>query len=290
MQVKLAAAARAILKRLPAINALAAAEIALLAGLAAQTARLVWSAVTPIAPLGEWRPVAPTVPLAPGAVLRGFDPFYRLGGGAPGPAVVTSLRLTLFGTRIDEATGRGSAIIAGPDGVQQSVALGGEIMAGVVLKQVAFDHVTIDRGGTREDLFIDQSAGAAGAAGGAGGASPHDGGPPGGGLSGGGLSGGGADAPGGMTIDRFQSEVGFVPRIDGGRISGLVVRPQGSGAAFRAAGLKEGDIITAIGGRPVNGPADVTALATGLAGGGTLSLTVQRDGRAVPLSLVVAPK
>jgi len=277
MKLKFDARARAIMQRLPIPSVYSAAELALLALLAFQAARLVWAAVTPVAPVGEWRASAPTIPGVPGDVLRGFDPFYRLEGADNAPAVVTSLRLTLFGTRLDEASGRGSAIIAGPDGVQKSVAVGEEIIPGVTLKEVAFDHVTIDRGGAREDLFLDQSAGTANAA------SP-----------------GVAPAPasqiapsssgGGITIDRFRAEVGFVPRIEGGKIAGLVVRSQGSGAAFRAAGLKEGDIITAIAGRPINNPADLDIIAGGLNAGGTLSLTVQRDGQTVPLSLVVAPQ
>src|SRR3546814_4797376 len=41
--------------------------------------------------------------------------------------------------------------VAGPNGVQNSFAVGEEIMPGVVLKAVAFDHITIDRGGARSE-------------------------------------------------------------------------------------------------------------------------------------------
>ncbi|WEK43447.1 MAG: type II secretion system protein N [Candidatus Sphingomonas colombiensis] len=246
-----------------------------------EVARLAWVMVTPISPLGDWRPIGPTIPGAPGDVLRNVDPFYRLGGQSDGaPAVVTSLHLTLFGTRINEATGRGSAILAGPDGEQKSVNVGEEIITGVVLKEVAFDHVTIERGGVREDLFLDQSAGGAGA----GSQLP--------GIPGPGVAAGSPPAaPGGaITIEKFQADIGLVPRVDGGRIIGLVVRSQGSGAAFRAAGLKEGDIITSIGGRPVNNSADFDNIAAGLSEGGTLSLTVLRNGQSVPLSVPVAAR
>ncbi len=280
MKLNFDARARAIMQRLPIPSVYSAAELALLGLLAFQAARLVWAAVTPVAPVGEWRASVPTIPGVPGDVLRGFDPFYRLEGGDNAPSVVTSLRLTLFGTRLDEASGRGSAIIAGPDGIQKSVAVGEEIIPGVTLKEVAFDHVTIDRGGAREDLFLDQSAGAASAPPPA--AGPPPGAPP--------PPAAGNAPPGGINISRFRAEVGFVPRIEGGKIAGLVVRSQGSGAAFRAAGLKEGDIITAIGGRPVNNPADLDIIAGGLNGGGTLSLTVQRGGQSIPLSLAVAPQ
>ncbi len=275
MRLSFDARARAMLRRLPVVNVYTLAELVLLAILAVQCARLLWTVVTPVAPMGEWRPAGVALPSAPGEVLRGFDPFYRISASAAdGPAVVTSLQLKLFGTRIDEAMGRGSAIIAGPDGVQNSIAVGEEIIPGVVLKEVAFDHVVIERGGVREDLFLDQSAG---------GTAPptpvpgDDTTPPPPAVA----------ASAGMTVQQFQSEIGFVPRIEGGRISGLVVRPEGAGTAFRAAGLREGDIVTQIGGRAVQGPADIERLANQFSGGGTIALTVDRGGQVLPLSVQV---
>ncbi len=279
MRLSFDARARALLRRIPVVNVYSLAELVLLGALAVQCARLVWTVVTPVTPLGDWRPAGVTLPAAPGEVLRGFDPFYRISGVQTGPAVVTSLQLKLFGTRIDEAMGRGSAILAGPDGVQQSVAVGEEIMPGVVLKEVAFDHVSIERGGVREDLFLDQSGGSgaptAPAPAGDAGASPPSA-PPGGGA--------------GLTVQQFQAEIGFVPRVEGGRINGLVVRPQGSGAAFRAAGLREGDIVTQIGGRAVQGPADIERLAGQFSGGGSMALTVDRGGQSLTLNVPVAGK
>ena len=156
MRLELDARARRLLRRLPRTNLYSALELVLLAALAVQCARLLWVIVTPVGPLGAWRPEQPGVAGSPIEILRGFDPFFRSAPVA-GPAVVTSLQLTLYGTRIDEAVGGGSAIIAGPDGVQMSVAVGDEIVPGVKLKAVAFDHVTVDRGGVAEDLFLDQS-------------------------------------------------------------------------------------------------------------------------------------
>ena len=257
-------------------NVYSAVELALIAALAVQGARLVWTVVTPVSPLGDWRPAAAALPGGVRDILTGFDPFFRLGGEAP-PGQVTSLNLKLFGTRIDEAMGRGSAIIAGPDGIQNSVAVGQEVAPGVRLKAVAFDHVTLDRGGAAEDLFLDQSgpapapAGAIGggaAAPGIGGASPGT--PP-------GAVGGGAA--------QLRTEIGFTPRLAGGRLSGLVVRPQGSGTLFRNAGLREGDVVTSIGGRPVTGPADIERIAADFAGGGTVPVVVERGTQTLSLSI-----
>lgn len=271
MRLSFDARARAILRRLPVVNVYSAAELALLAALAVQGARLVWAIVTPIAPLGAWQPAAVVTPADPAALFATFDPFNRSGTGTTAPAAVTSLQLTLFGTRMDLASGAGSAIIAGPDGVQQSVAVGGEVAPGVTLKAVAFDHVTLDRGGVSEDLFLDQSGGGATVSPPAVGASPTSTGAP----------------PAPPSAAQLRQEISAMPRIDGGRISGVTLRAQGAGDAFRAAGLRDGDVVTAIAGRPIAGIADVERLSQ--AGSGPVQLTIERGGQTMPLSVAVAP-
>lgn len=276
MRLRLDARGRRWLRRLPVVNVYSVAELALMAVLAVQGARLLWVIVTPVSPLGEWRPLAPAIAGSPAAILEGFDPFFRLQGQQGAPTAVTNLQLALFGTRIDEASGRGSAILAGPDGVQRSVSVGEEIQPGVRLKAVAFDHITIDRGGATEDLYLDQSDAPPPPAG-----VPAQGGQP-------AAVPGSVPPQGGVPITQLRTDIGFIPRLDGGRISGLVVRPQGSGAAFRAAGLREGDIVTALGGRPVTGPGDLDRLAADFAQGGSLSITVERGDQTLPLSLQIA--
>jgi general secretion pathway protein C len=279
MRLTLDARARALLRRLPATSVYHALELALMALLAVQAARFLWALVTPASAVGDWRPAAAVIPADPAAVVRGFDPFFRLSApAAAGPAVVTSLQLKLFGVRLDEATGRGSAIVAGPDNVQQSVAVGDEVAPGVVLKAVAFDHVTLDRGGKAEDLFLDQSGAVpapADPAAAVGTAPPPPSVPP---------------AAGAVPVAQLRAEIGFIPRIDGGRISGLTVRPQGSGAAFRAAGLQEGDVVTAIGGRAVSGAGDLDRIAQDFASGGQVPVTVERGGQTLSLAIPVAPR
>ena len=276
MRLRLDARGRRWLRRLPVVNVYSVAELALMAVLAVQGARLLWVIVTPVSPLGEWRPLAPAIAGSASAILEGFDPFFRLQGQQAAPAAVTTLQLTLFGTRLDEASGRGSAILAGPDGVQRSVSVGEEIQPGVTLKAVAFDHITIDRGGATEDLYLDQSDAPPAAAGASAPGAPSAQAP------------GSVPPAGGVAIAQLRSDIGFIPRLDGGRVSGLVVRSQGSGAAFRAAGLREGDIVTALGGRPVTGPGDLDRLAADFAQGGSLSITVERGDQTLPLSLQIA--
>ena len=295
MRLKFDARARAILRRLPVVNVYSAAELLLLAALAVQCARLAWVLLTPVAPLGAWVPAGPTVPADAAGVLAGFDPFYRVSGAAQaqGPTAVTSLQLTLFGTRMDSAQARGAAIIAGPDGVQKSVAVGEEVVPGVTLKAVAFDHVTLDRGGSSEDLFLDQSSGGTTVTAPSGdpAQNPPPAPPPGApGLAAPLETPSGGTIPSGTPMvspQQLRSEIIAIPRIDGGKVTGVTVRGQG-GTAFRAAGLRDGDIITTVAGRPIAGPSDLEMLTRARASGGTLSLTVERAGQPLPLTIPVA--
>ena len=154
--MRLAFDSRRLIGRARGVNGWTVLELALLALIALQCARLIWTAVTPVGPLGDWQATADSRGDASAGLLGGFDPFFRLSGAA-GPVTVTSLNLKLFGIRQDQASGRGSAIIAGSDGQQRSVAVGEEIEPGVTLKSVDFDSVTISRGGADEQLFMDQS-------------------------------------------------------------------------------------------------------------------------------------
>ncbi len=281
MRLEIDARARRLIALLPHKTLYSAVELALLALLAVQGARLIWTVLTPVGPLGHWRGGGAGPAGSAAEMLRSFDPFFRLDATAPGAApstTVTPLSLTLFGTRLDGATGRGSAIIATPDGVQGSFSVGAEIMPGVTLKSVAFDHITLTRGGVDEDLFIDQSGGAP--------APPSTGSIDSNGV----LS---APPPPGtgtqpVTLARMRSEIGFIPRIDNGKVTGLAVRPQGSGNVFRQVGLKEGDIVTQLGGRSVSGAGDLDVLAGQFAKGGSLSVTVERGAEILPLTITLA--
>ncbi|HYI38690.1 MAG TPA: type II secretion system protein N [Allosphingosinicella sp.] len=153
--MRLAFDSRRLIGRARGVNGWTVLELALLALIALQCARLIWTALTPVGPLGEWQSIAARSDASDG-ILGNFDPFFRLSGAA-GPVTVTSLNLKLFGIRQDQASGRGSAIIAGADGQQRSIAVGEEVEPGVTLKSVDFDSVTISRGGADEQLFMDQS-------------------------------------------------------------------------------------------------------------------------------------
>lgn len=279
MRLEIDQRARRVLSLLPRRSVYTILELLLIAVLAVQGARLVWAIITPVGPLGDWRASLPGGGGSGAAMLRSFDPFFRLEPTqAQGQAAtVTSLPMILFGTRTDGASGRGSAIIASADGQQQSYSIGEEVAPGVTLKAVAFDHVTLSRGGADEDLYIDQSGGTGQTVGT--GAAPE---------SSSVLNGAPGTGTAPVTLARLKAEIGFIPRIDGGKITGLVVRPQGSGTIFRQVGLVEGDIVTQIGGRTVSGQADLDQLAGQFAKGGNLSLTVERGAERLPLVVTLA--
>jgi general secretion pathway protein C len=160
MRLALDPRARRLLRRLPRTTVYSVLELILLSLLAMQCARLVWTLVTPLGPVGNWKTEAALRPVQPttSALLGSFDPFFRASSSAAAaPAVVTSLNLKLFGVREDRASGRGSAIIGVGDGQQRSFLVGEEVMPGVTLTAVGFDSVTVSRAGAPEQLFLDQS-------------------------------------------------------------------------------------------------------------------------------------
>jgi general secretion pathway protein C len=166
MAVALNPRAERLLARVRRVTVYSALELLLLVLIAVQCARLFWSFLTPIGPVGDYKALDLMRPVPAAAPTMGsFDPFFRQAPGAPvaqAPAVVTALDIRLFGITANRATGGGSAIIGTVNGQQRSYQVGEEIMPGVVLSGVGFDYVTISRAGTPEQLYIDQSPAAPG--------------------------------------------------------------------------------------------------------------------------------
>ncbi len=265
-----------MLVRLPRPTVYSVAELLLLTLIAVQAARLFWMLVAPLGPVGDWRSESALAAPADAATLASFDPFFRLSAAA-GPAVVTSLDLKLHGTREDRASGRGSAIIALPDGRQMSFAVGEEIMPGVTLAEVAFDSVTINRGGVPEQIFLDQSSPAPAV-----GDVPAPTAPPAPGQPPPPLAAPpSAPAPPGQPIN-------LQPRVAGGRVNGIAVSAGGDGGqAFRAAGFAPGDVIVAVNGQRVSSIEQARALIGQR--GGEVNVMVDRGGRAIPMRVRLNP-
>ncbi|HYG47645.1 MAG TPA: type II secretion system protein N [Allosphingosinicella sp.] len=273
--MRLAFDSRRLIGRARGVNGWTLLELALLALIALQCARLIWTALTPVGPLGDWR-AAGTERVASAEILGGFDPFFRLSGAA-GPVTVTSLNLKLFGIRQDQVSGRGSAIIAGSDGQQRSIGVGEEIEPGVTLKSVDFDSVTISRGGADEQLFMDQSQGPAAVA--------PPGAPPATAPAPPVVQPSTSVEPGGPPVPPSRpqpTEVSAVPRMNGSQLTGVTVAPRGNGEGFRALGLAPGDVVVAVNGRRIRSAEQAQGMAAQLASA-RVTLQVERDGRVLTL-------
>lgn len=229
----------------------------ILALVAVQLTRLLWAIVTPVGPFGDWRPALPRQlsPEAQSALLSSIDPFHRAGAMQAAPAAAAlPAGLELFGTRAGSGGLPGSAIM-GTAEEQKSYLVGEEVAPGVKLAAVAFDHVVLDRGGSRQTVYMpgaEEGAAAPAAAG----------------------------APAALA-DAFD----FRPRGEGGNVTGVIVSPGRNPAVFQSAGLRPGDVIVAVNGARISSPIDVQQLQSSIAPGARLMLSVERGGQTIPIAL-----
>ncbi|MEO1043974.1 MAG: type II secretion system protein N [Pseudomonadota bacterium] len=251
-----------------------------------QLVRLVLLLMTPVTPLGDWQPrQAQAMPMAAReAVLTGFNPFNRSrsASGDSGTATVTSLDLVLYGIRINAASGGGSAILAGSDGVQTSFSVGEEVLPGVTLAAVEFDHVLLDRDGKRESVFLDQSGDITPVS-----PQPSDS--------------DDAAAPASSTASQAEAStasigdidvaldptIDFDLRMEGNQVTGIEVSPQGEGTAFKKFGFQPGDVIVEYDGRAVRSADDVRTIVAKSRPGGRFSVMVERGGDILPIAIIV---
>lgn len=248
----------------------------LLALVAIQLARLSWAVLTPVGPLGPWRPAEARLlpPQVQSALLAAVDPFYRNGPPAASVEATSSLNLQLFGVRENRGSGSGAAIIGAPDGQQGSFAVGEEVAPGVKLFAVFFDYVVLDRGGRKEKLFLDQSKPTEMVADGA--PSPLS--PP--------MPETAGAQP--LTAAAARQAFSFAPRQHSGRVTGVIVAPGADPGLFEAAGFQPGDVIVAVNGARIASQTDLAQLQSGLVPGARLSLTVERGAQTVPIALNLA--
>ena len=247
-------------------NSLMLLEAALVIALAVQAVRLFWMMVTPAGAFGP-APVSAPVPVrADVAILARFDPFFR--GVPDGGASVGAGGFTLFGVRM--AANRSTAILATPDGRQDSFALGQSIAPGVVLSAVERDHVILTRGGMRVRVAFQTPAPTAPTA--------HV--PPPGPAT--------QMEQGGTIVPRdFLSQTGFEPQMQGGEVRGYAVSPRDGGKILAAAGLQPGDVIRAINGQ-VLGRHRFEEIESEFSGASQVEFTIERGGQTITKKMQVA--
>ncbi len=199
-----------------------------------------------------------------------FDLFFRQ-GRPPGASAAAPLSITLFGTRVDQSSTRSSAIIATPDGVQSSFVVGEEIVSGTTLTRVSANSVTITHDGVETEIFLDQSSTVRG--GGIAATPPVE-------LS--------AQTPfdqGGSGGSSLASQIGIEPRTTSGQVTGFVINPEGSGQAFRAAGLEPGDVLVAINGDRPRSIEEIVPMLDQISPSVNTSLQIERRGTPMTINM-----
>jgi general secretion pathway protein C len=199
-------------------------------------------------------------------ILARFDPFNRQSGATAAPVVQG---LKLFGLRSGPG---GGAILAGADGVQSSYGIGQEVEPGLVVSSVHMDHVVLSRGGQLSRLYFEGAAPAQSDL-------PPPPPPP---PTESNSPVGSAATIRGIDFSRLGQEAGLTP-ADGG---GFVLAPRGGGMLLAMAGLRAGDIITALDGQPLNADSG-GSLAGQLAGRTSAQITFLRDGQQMTVTLQV---
>jgi len=245
-------------------------ENVVVALLALQVARLGWLALTPVAPGGDSANAAATatVPASPPS-LPTIDVFFRnatVGSSGTGEA----LGYRLFGVR--KVAGDGGSAILGKDGEQASYAVGREVAPGIRLASIGKEHVVLAANGARHRLDLPQLA----------------------------------------TTDRADSRPAALPTVAPPKTSsatlataltegstaapttprptspsiaqasaagdGYTITPGVRAAMLRPTGLRPGDVVLSVNGRPVD-PARLAGLQDELKGQAQLTIQYRRDGK-----------
>ena len=209
-------------------------------------------------------------PLSDPAVFARFDPFFRQGQG---PAVLdlSAEGWLLFGTRTGAS---GTAILQGPDGTQAAYGIGDTVGPDLVLASVGRDHVLLSRSGRSIRLeFSDISI-------------PAPPPPPDSVVTG--LSGDAAAAAAEMGLSAPQADpfvAGLRPLSQNGQVEGYVWRRGAQIPALSAAGLREGDIITAVNGEAFTREERLWELGQTVGGSAPVALTVRRGGQTLNVTI-----
>ncbi|MCG5500730.1 type II secretion system protein GspC [Ectothiorhodospira lacustris] len=272
--------------------------------LAWSLAQLTWTLLTPqeIGPL----PVARDLPSAPPSVAPLSNEVPRLTAVAdlqlfghaetvieapavPTEAPETRLRLTLKGVVASPEPALGVALIADDRQNERHYRVGAELPGSARLEQIFGDRVILSREGRFEMLRLPRetldSAAVVPAvqSSQAGGTEPA---PP---LRDAGLAASLAtrrdtwlQEPG-----QFMESIRVRPVMEQGAMKGFAVSPRRDPALFRQAGLRPGDVVTGINGTPISAVTDPQALMAELAQATEVRLDLERQGRAMSLTLPI---
>jgi len=211
----------------------------------------------------------------------------RFGAQAPGGDIIpdapaTSLNLTLKGVRSVAAGTREStprqvptAIILTPDGRALTYHPGDSIIEGVTLDHVLQDRVLIRKSGALETLMMDSSSDSLAVLSRAGESGLIEGAPRPAPIS---------QSPAAIVNRSLLASVDIAPVYSEGILTGYRIASSGSPSDLSGTGLEPGDLVTRVEGRPV-GEIDIQSFTDRLSSSTELSMTVQRNGASVPVTL-----
>lgn len=267
---------------------LAAALFALLLGRA--LADLVW-ALVPVPEAARWRP--PPAPSAASRPAQAVDVNAIANAGlfgryqaAPASeasllnAPETPLSLTLLGLLADDREQYSRALIATQGADERAYAIGDDVSRGVTLQAIFPDRVILSRGGRLETLRLERDKPSSGGT-----AAP----PP--------VAAAEDSAPAsGQQLARVRDEVlkdpakaseyvRVQPANVGGQLKGYRVYPGRDRSAFTSAGLRPGDLVTAVNGVQLDDPAKALQLLGDLGQAGQVNLVVERGGQSQNISI-----
>lgn len=271
-----------------------ALSLLLIVAVGVMAAQLTWQVLAPDVrppvtadiPTAEVTPSEPVSRESPLAEAAEVPLFGELGERAtPEPVVApeTRLRLRLVGLVAGDAPEQGQAIIAERDSPEQLYGVGDAIAGGQArLHRIHPDRVILERDGAYETLWLPRADGTTG---GTGGAAPPVRATPAAAPS------ASADQPRIQRSEwledpeRLLQAVRASPVIQGGMLHGLEVRPSRNARQFQQAGLRPGDVITSVNGMPLSAIENTDQLFADLAGQSQVSIVVEREGQALPLSI-----
>lgn len=270
------------------------ATLLLLCVLAWQLATLLWTLV-PLPQSAAWSPAPGMVESGPQRQALNADAlaaahlFGQLQTSASTASLAnapdTQLNFTLLGILAGSTEAESLALIAKDNTDEAPYSIGDDVSPGVNLQAIFPDRVILSRNGRLETLRLDKDAPSNAAVFTA--AAP----------SGEAQEGTPAAA---QMLAQIKEQVITDPskaanfirvqpvNVDGG-MKGYRVYPGPERGAFNAAGLKPGDVVTAINGTPLNDPGQALQLLQSLAQSSSLSLTIDRNGVSQSVNVSAGP-
>lgn len=249
---------------------MAGIEILLFSVLALQAARLLWGVLAPVSVQAP--PMAMSFPSQPVVALSGYEPFFPDAAAAgSGPGLLQGW--SLFGIRRAADPAASTAILSQDGQPQSAFRVGDEVADGIVLHEVAADHVLLAQGATTRRLALPDASPAASASGALPSAAPLAATTP-------------ASPSAAVPVDPRElfTGTGLRAHREDGRIAGYTVMPGNNEVLLRRAGLQPGDVLLDVNGRAL-APGRLLELADELRANPQARVTFRRDGQTHTIDL-----